>query len=321
MKRKTETIINDISLPEDVLKHISHSLTTKEANRWSMTHKGYYSLFRKTDFFLSRFLTCVARGAQNEAQSFLKINLTLMIQEGWVIDYSNRKFYTSAFKYILGALDSRYMFNMFMSCLREAESVPLQKKKEITLELLKQYQEFENEGITYTLDEVAYKNEQHFGFTPLLEALKTFVNSFNLWSEGDRNKFFSTEVGKAQILVPAHLAQHYCDPDVSFYPKPTFTTETFNRCLNVFDDKNAINQWWVHHEGKPILGLDTGYVGRDKLRRAPGARERVDLEAVTALFEIRMTDKLAIEPKLKGLVQEFDQALESQEQTVVQLKW
>ena len=210
------------SLPIDMLQHISRYLNAKEANYWSMTQKGYYTLFRTNpNFFLSNFQTCVARGEQDEAEKFLKINLTLMIQEGWIIDYSNRKFYTSAFKYILGALDTSYMFTMFLDCLREDKQFPLQKKKEITLELIKQYQEFEKEGITYTLDGVTYKNEQHFGFTLLLETLKTYVDNYDPWSADQCRNYFCTEVGKAQTLVPAHVAQHYCEPDVPFDPKPT----------------------------------------------------------------------------------------------------
>ena len=320
------------TLPVEIFKQVSNHINSKEINRLSMTCSYFYNFFRKDNYFLSPFLILVSHGEQDLAEQLLKnIDLTLMVKKGTIIDYSKRIFtYNSAFQYILGALDTRYMCTMFLQCLRDDKKYSIQKKKEIAIELKRQYLEFEKEGITYTLDGVTHEKVQHFGFTPLIETLTTYVANYDLWLVDTCKKYFCTKVGAAQIQVPTHVAQHYCDPDVSFSPKPTFTAQTFKRSLVIYNYLNSKCQKWWECIDNLVLGQDFGIyrgsihgdgygwgAGEDSLLLTDAT---TDLEAITTLFETRTKDKRAIAQKLEDLIQDFDLALESQEQASLQMK-
>ncbi|MFT4058375.1 MAG: hypothetical protein QM652_02390 [Legionella sp.] len=313
------------TLPINILKQTSSYLNTTEAYCWSITCKRFHFLFRTHDFFLSSFLECVVRGEQDDAMNFLKkIDLTLMIKKGAVIDYSNRHFSNiSAFQYILGALDTRYMWGMFLRCIREDKLLSFQKKKEIVLELLNQYQEVENKGITYTLHGITHKNEPHFGFTPLLKTLGTYVKDYRLLPQP--GIYFGKEVGKAQTLVSAHVAQHYCDLDYSFSAKTTFTAERFMRRLDVHGYWGGIFKWWNSSVLGQLYGAIYGTIRADnndaKQMFTPSPMlAKIDLDAMTTLFEVRMKDRLAIGTQLEIFLKELEQALNSQEHFSLNIK-
>lgn len=121
------------TLPIEVFKQVVNYLNIKEINYLSRTCNYFYHFFRKDNYFLSSFLIIVSHGEQDLAEQVLKnIDLTLMVKKGTIIDYSKRRFTdNSAFQYILGALDTRYMFTMFLQCLRDDKKYSIQKKKEI----------------------------------------------------------------------------------------------------------------------------------------------------------------------------------------------
>ncbi|WP_298622819.1 hypothetical protein [uncultured Legionella sp.] len=314
MKKKTD---QKIEIDRDALKIIGGYLTKTDINSWSETSTGFYGFFhaerQSPSYWLNQFQLCVAHGEQNKAEELLKMKgLSLLVQEGEFSDYSKRQFNTSAFKYMLAALDTRYMSTMFLRCLEEA-NIPLEKKRIITKELRNQYEDFKNNGITYTLGDMIYKNKLSFGFIPLIKTLEDYIKNFRIKKE--REHYFCTMVGKAQTLVPAHLAQHYCDSDTSFGLTPVFTAETFTRCLDVKKaDSDIFHQWWTcGRDG--ILGEDFGYIrGFSKESVWEGTQPnrdnaRKDLEAITTLFAKRQEDRVAIGVALNTLIEAIENKL------------
>lgn len=323
---KSSELFETKKIPSEVWRLIAYNQSTKDLSHMHRT-STFFKESLQPDLDTRQFLEAVAHGNQDEAERLLKKNLRLMIVKYSVQDYSKRDFpLISGFQYALAALDTRYMTGMMLNCIRDDETLTIEEKKKLVQELLKQYNEVVEEGVTYILDGITYHNQTEFGFAPLITALEAYVDNFGQLSWPERDKHFCTQVGSAQILVPAHLAQHYCEPGVPFDPKPTFTAKTFKRCLEVQNYVgDTVHGWWGAVVNF-ILGRDFGYVRLDAATRSGVAAVRgsdahaIDLAAVKTIFEIRTEDRLTIGLILKLLIQEFREALESQEQTSFQPK-
>jgi hypothetical protein len=214
----------------------------------------------------------VATGDQVGAEKGLKINPELLLQRGTVTDFSGRTFVNiTAFEYALWALDTRYMCNMMLDCLSELGDET--RGEVIKQGLLRQYKSFEkNKGVDYTIRNGEARHEKHFDFLPLLKALKDYVDNFDIWDWPKKDNHWCTVVGLMQCGLPAHVRQHYCDPDESFHPTPAFNKNTFKRSLAFYNYVTGYNEIWgscglVNLSG---LGFNFGVARAGPLPWGPG---------------------------------------------------
>ena len=177
---------------------------------------------------VEKLLLHVARGEQDEAEAMLKIkgNEFLLLHKGKVTDYSNRTFNSiTAFQYALWALDW-HMWKMLRTYLDVADPSAAAR----------QLQDLESNGPGLGNAD----HGKHYDFTPLMQALKTYVDQFDaLYAAqkyGDLQSLWIKGVGGAQCLVPAHVANEYCRPDRPFHPRPTFTEDTLPRTFDLYSD-------------------------------------------------------------------------------------
>ena len=63
----------------------------------------------------------------------------------------------------------------------------------------------------------------------MIDALQTYVNRFDGLDLPQRDVLWINAVAKAQRELPAHVLQHYCDPDRAFFPLPDFKAKEFKR--------------------------------------------------------------------------------------------
>ena len=124
------------------------------------------------------------------------------------------------FQHAVWAGDVRYMCGMMLDCLPKSEL-----GEKIRLDLVRQFDELMKHGVVYVLDGKEHK-EQQFSLKPLIDALRTYVGRFNNWRWGEKEHYWCTVVGAKQKYLPAHVRHHYCDPNESFSPTPTFTKKT-----------------------------------------------------------------------------------------------
>ena len=126
-----------------------------------------------------KLLLQVMHGEQDKAGVILKIRPDLLMIKGTATDYSGRTFTCTAFQYALWALDTRYMCNMMLDCA--PNSPDAQRIQQV---LLNQLLAQELVGIEYQLEHRTVR-EKHYDFTPLLTALKTYVDNYCLLYTSD----------------------------------------------------------------------------------------------------------------------------------------
>ena len=313
MPKKTELH----NLPQDITEHaIGEYLTEKDKSALALTSKTTQGLFQhhRLQMMLNKLLLQVMHGEQDKAEKILKRHPELLEMTGEATDYSGRTFNTTAFRYALWALDTRYMCNMMLDCL------PYSPQGEaIKQALLTQFKAHEQDGVFYKLNGVTI-HETHYDFSPLIEALQTYVNHYNDWYatnnfDAMRNQWFKV-VGLAQRYVPAHVAQHYCDPDESFDPTPQFNKKTFKRALEFYNYITGKREFWFAPVSSTSgLGVNFGIYraadGRATSTRRTIRRPRrdiplIDSSAMTALCEVRTLDLVPLMQRLEGPIQKPD---------------
>jgi hypothetical protein len=237
------------------------------------------------------------RTQQDVAERLLKTSPELMLEKSSFTDCSGRTFSNiSAFEFVLWALDTRYMVNMMLNCLPKDE-IGLK----LAAELGKQYYHHQEHGVTYTL-EGQIISEKHFDFSVLIKALQDYVDNYDNWTGPQREAHWCKVVGKAQCYVPAHVMQHYCEPNVPFYPLPKFEAAQFVRVLK-FDKEMT----WagVSPSSDSVLGENFGIFrcgpGGGKGVRAFRVVAGIDLAAITALYKVRTSDYSAFPARLASL--------------------
>lgn len=245
------------NLPQNITEHtISEYLAEKDKSALTLTSKTTQNLFQphRLQMIANKLLLQVMHGKQDKAEEILKRHPEVLEMPGEATDYSGRTFNTTAFRYALWALDTRYMCNMMLNCL------PYSPQGEaIKQALLKQFKEHEQDGVPYKLNGVTI-HETHYDFSPLIEALQTYLNNYNDWDATNnfaerKNQWF--KVGLVQRDVPAHVAQHYCDPDESFVPTPQFNKKTFKRALEFYKCiTNKHEFWFATAPSTSGLGVD-----------------------------------------------------------------
>jgi hypothetical protein len=109
------------------------------------------------------------------------------------------------------------------------------------------------------------------------------------------------------------VAQHYCDPDESFDPTPTFKKEKFSRVLKFWNWLTGYNEDWFSPIS-PFCGLGVNFaIIRARGPGGPGGgwvsdwAALVDLAAITTLCEVRTTvDLELLKQQLQIPIHEFD---------------
>ena len=255
-----DCLIKD-DLVQDIKIGIISNLTDDEVNKahtnTALTCSSLFSLF-KPNFkseLITKLLVCVAWGQQDEVEKLLKTSPELMLEKTTFTDCSGRTFSNiSAFEFVLWALDTRYMVNMMFNCLPKDEN-----GLKLAKELEEQYDHHQEHGVTYTLEGQTI-TEKHFDFSVLINALQAYVDNFDKWGWEQREAHWCKVVGKAQCYVPAHVMQHYCEPNVPFYPLPKFEAEQFIRSLKFYNYVNSTEMSWagITSSADSVLGTHFG---------------------------------------------------------------
>ena len=323
MQKKTELH----NLPQDIIENeIGQFLDGNDISQLALVSKTTQGLFQphRMQMIANKLLLQVMHGEQDKAEEILKRHPELLEMTGTATDYSGRTFNTTAFRYALWALDTRYMCNMMLDCLPDSP-----QGEAIKQALLAQFKSHEQDGVLYQLNGETI-HEKHYDFSSLVEALQTYVNDYDDWWNKDAiiNQW-STVVGLAQHYVPAHVAQHYCDPDESFDPTPQFNKKTFKREFKFINGMNDKPEFWFAPVSStkacvpivlggfcvsgPVLGVDCGILRGGSVLGAGGglvgthlAWILIDLAAMTALCTVRKQDLALLIQRLEGPIQKLD---------------
>ena len=290
-------------------------LDNSDISALNLVSKTTQGLFQpdRLQMLADKLLLQVMRGEQAKAEVILKISPDLLTIKGRATDYSGRTFHCTAFQYALWALDTRYMCPMMLDCL------PYSPKGEcIHQELLIQLLALESSGIEYQLDNRTVR-EKHYDFTPLLAALKTYVDTYDNWSANSMRAQMQRQwcegVGLAQRNIPAHVAQHYCDPDEGFDPIPSFNKPKFTRVLQFYNHLTTAKSHWFSTDlsSTPALGVDFGIFRAEYSQRGYAARGHelprgaagcmLDWKATTALCQVRTKDLELLKERLQRPLQ------------------
>ena len=304
--------LND--LPQDMTEHaIGEYLTEEDKSTLTVVSKTTQALFQpdRLQKMANKLLLQVMHGEQEKAAKILKLHPELLTMTGTATDCSGRTFKTTAFRYALWALDTLYMCNMMLDCLPYSE-----EGEAIKQGLLIQFRTQAHDGLDYELNGVTI-HEAHYDFAPINAALQTYVDNYLNWEAAENWGAMIDQwckvVGLAQRYFPMHVAQHYCDPNESFYPTPAFNKKTFVRSSEFYNVVTGRTELWF----APVtptsgLGVDFGIsrvvaAGSGGTRGDGGAaRARRDLSALTALCEVRTGDLVPLMQRLEGPIQKPD---------------
>lgn len=249
MKQKIDpTNLNN--MPTELINHIGEEFNTKKV--LFRVNKRFYNFFQpQIQLQLTiKLLEHVVKGEQDEAEVMIMTNPALLLLKGDVTDLSGRTFKNvSALQLALWALDVRYMAPMMLNCLSNYD-----KGEEIRLTLCAQFGEMDENGLVYELGGEPYCTPCYdFNLTTILENFYNQCNNnFNLLG---CKSYWCDVVRKEQLLVPAHIAQHYCDPEQSFESGSSFQKEKFTRSLEFTEFPGKKQSWY----SAPVIEGINGY--------------------------------------------------------------
>lgn len=296
-------------LPFELFDEIGKYLEPQAKSHIAQACIATHSIFQPqldADKLTHDLLWYVASGNQVKAQAMLKMHPELLLRRGNITDFPGRTFENiTAFEYAVWALDVRYMAPMMLDCVPRNE-----KGKEIWKALDEQFNRVEGEGLTYTLNETKFDNSRHYDFTPLINALQTYVTNFGHWSFEQLNKYWHEIVWKAQFETVSHVAQHYCD-NIPFDPTPNFNAPEFERGLQFYNHITSKTEyWWPRYDW--CFGYKYGIVKGNALGNSRGGgavalgvqwgrdAARSDLAAITALCKTRTEDCQLLKQRLQA---------------------
>ena len=240
--------------------------------------------------FQSRlFLSCVAKGQQDEAQRQIEANPALLLTTGRFTDYSGRTFNCTAYEYAYWAKDT-HMCRMLERHMDENTKAAMLEKV-ITIDSV---------GLTYEQHGQA-EHSKHFDMTPLITALQNYVNGYGAWDAAnnyDAMKAAWMLVGKAQRDLPVHVINEYCRPDRSFDPlsESTFNEDNLPRILTYynFNTGSTVPLFPLVVSGSSGLGVDFALLWGARTFAGCGARGAtgagLTLAAARRLDEVRTAD-------------------------------
>jgi hypothetical protein len=229
---------------------------------------------------LQNLVEHLVQGEQDQLEAIFKKFPNSLIEEITIQDKSGRRFFNiSPWQYILWSLDTRYMAPILLKCL------PSNDEGEIRLNLENQTKILKEKGISYTLKGSIF-NESYYNFG-IIDVLTNYLNNYNSRTPNERDSYWNNVVREEELLVPAHVAQHYCG-NQSFYPTPGFDTNNFHRSLSFFNWMTKKPDSWYSSNLALFRGAEDGATPSLKGPRPPSIK--ADLEAMKKLHDQRMKD-------------------------------
>jgi hypothetical protein len=278
-------------LPGELVLKIGERLSLKDKAHLASTSKYYYGLFQ-LELRAARLLLFVARGQQDEAHSMLGQSPKLLLKCGDVTDYSGRTFNKiTAYEYAYWAKDT-HMCRMLETHMVNATKAVMLKRIDV----------MERDGLTYEQHGVVITHSKHFDFTPLITALRRYVDGYDNWyatSNWAAIQAAWMEVGIAQRDMPVHVVNEYCHPGRSFYPLPAFNETDLPRKVRFYNyiTDAAQHLFPLVISGSSGLGLDYALFRSADARAGAGrpwlvrwASPANDLAAVSHLDGMRTVD-------------------------------
>lgn len=206
MKEKIEISILD--LPQDIIiTEIYPKLSLLDLARLARTSKGTKDLFEipLMDAKLTRLLELVAFGEQDQAETIVKLDPALLLMKGKVTDGSGRTFKNiTVFQYAVWALDW-HMWTMLLKYLTKEEA---------------------GQQLSAWEKQASHPHGKHANWQGLIDAYTTYYISLvteNRASDwGLTRSVWIQQIGKAQLLLPAHVVNEYCHGSRAFSPLPDF---------------------------------------------------------------------------------------------------
>ena len=226
-----------------------------------------------SDMKLQKLLNHIARGEQDHAEIMLQNNPDLLFKKGSVTDYSDRIFNNiTPFQLSLWNLD-KHMWNMILKYL------PIE-------EAHAQYVEHKYAKTTYK-----NINSDHYDFMPLIYTYQSYID----------NNSFSSDIGKAQRMMPVHVVNEFCFPGRLFVPIPQFDEAVLPRQLTCTNFNIQDN--WLKPDFFKFFGLNFVICKGESLQpfaydTAPRDNVQKDMEALKALSQVRYREYLELENKL-----------------------
>ena len=209
--------------------------------------------------YVEPFLVHITLGEQAQAEVLLRADPYLMCLRASVTDKSGRTFpLVSGIQYALWAMDTR-MWRMMLDCIPDNP-----RGERLRAILLIQNQELETEGISFDLDGHHFEHQHHFDFTPLRDAMQAYVDP------AMRDHFYHV-IGREQYLVPAHVANEFCQDLIFHNRQPAyFEGPTLERTLTLtpFAGGEEITWWPVEGGDQLVLGEDFAVTHVDMHARA-----------------------------------------------------
>ncbi|KTD81347.1 hypothetical protein [Legionella waltersii] len=292
MNEKFEFPFNE--LPKDLLeKELGNYLDPSHIVRIRQTSKANHTLFKPLgdEKKLTAFLEKAVRREDDAVQKMLKNDLSLLCKRGKVTDCSGRTFENiSAFEYMLWALD-KHGWMMLLDCIPKDKM-----NKELSKELLAQYNKVKNTGVTYTFNGKEI-TEHHFDFeNTIIKALQDYEDMRNAPNPdfNSIDKQWKECVGGAQKLFPMHVVYEYCS-DEFFVPVPTFNSKPRADSKSLIQETNILEDWFsvdsklgsdfAIHRGNRWFSNGISVVSSQEMLSAED-----DLAAMKKLCEIRTKD-------------------------------
>ena len=247
-------------LPRALLSHAFSFLDKASQGALTSSDKASYRFLEPSRMF-APLLRAVVNGNQERVIQILTRYPELVVRRGRVTDNSGRSFpRASAADLVRWCGDLRYMANAMLDVLLHLSDQKL--AEQIRIKWVEQNASYEQQGGLVCVLPGRTEPEKPslaFSLAPLLRELKAYVDNFDTMTWPQREAQWCTKVGAEQFLLTAIYLQHYCNPDVPFYPKPSFDKTTFPRVLKIYNYlTDAWQGVWDGRDGGSFLGRDFG---------------------------------------------------------------
>ena len=135
-------------------------------------------------------------------------------------------------------------------------------------------------------------------WSPLINALETYVKNYNTWNSQQRSNHWCQQVGGAQLILPAHVINEYSHPSRPFYPCPKWSNE------EAALPRTGVTDWRMQTSyklGSGFAWLRAGYGARDGM----GGNDNI-------LYDYAGYDHTAVSELLKSRTEQARLLLESE---------